>query len=301
VHKEQALLIKGEAEQKLGKIDSAIMTLRELKGISKNHMMKEDASFRLGKIFAYDKGDCDAAIEEWKDLAKPSPLISEIEAEATVEQASCYMKLDRMDEAKKLLTDLTSAQSQYSATVKAQFLLGDLAFINGDYGEAKKLYENLAMYNPSDPYANNALERLAVLSASNFDGEAGDGLERFAGCLRLLDQGKLIEAAGEFADSSFYATALYETANYYSASTYLLAGDTDTAIGRFQQYIDSFPEGAFVDRSYFSLGEIYMQDSKTYPLAIKAFNRILEDYSDGPLVEQARERLRRLEDSSKIG
>lgn len=298
--REKALLIKGKSERQAGLIENAIVTLSSLSGSARNRKFGDEASLLLGLIYASDIGDCAAAIHVWQGLADQKN-VSEEGSIATVEMAACYLRLDQFALAESILTDLLKIQGDMAVNQKALFILGDLAFIAGDYEKAKELYERLAGGDPTDDFANDALERLSILSATDFDAISSSGLDRFAGGLRELAMGRLTEAAVIFSDSAFDKTSLSQTAVFYAAVIYEEAGDQAQAVQLYQNYIEAFPDGSFIDRAHLGLGDLYMRDIDTYPLARLAFNAILRDFPDGPIVEQARERLKRLETANKIG
>lgn len=61
----------------------------------------------------------------------------------------------------------------------------------------------------------------------------------------------------------------------------------EKAIGIYQHVVDHAPYGEYGDRSQLRLGEAYLRQSR-YEEANRAFQRVVEDYPNSPLVEQAK-------------
>lgn len=302
VFEDRALLIKGKAQRRAGLIDDAIVTLTSLSKSAGRRNISDEATYILGTIYSSDLEDCQSAISTWKRLAEQGSVV-QMKEMATVEMASCYMRMDDFATAEILLAGMVDTPFGLAVNQKAVFLLGDLALMNGDYSRAKREYERLVGKNPGDEFANNALERLTVLSAAGFDSESepGNELRLFSRAIKEMALGNDLKAADIFSDSSFESSPMAQIAVFYTGIIYKDAGDDADAISTLKKYINEFPDGFYVDRAYLNLGDLYLESKDTYPEARSAFDTILRDFPDGPVVEQARERLRWLESSEKIG
>jgi len=301
IYKEKALMVKGQAQRKAGMIDGAIGTLTSLADSAKHSDIKDQAAFLLGTIYSSDLDDCPAAMKVWDDLAEHGGII-ELRDKAVVEMASCYMRMDNFPMAESTLTALKDEnKGDRAVNQKALFLLGDLAFMSGNYSGAKEMYELMVRIDPGDEFSNNALERLTILSAAGPDSAGNEGLKLIGDGLRELAMGELVPAAELFLDSVFTGTPLAQIAGFYSAAIYEKSGDNPRAIELFQKFIADYPSGSFTDRAYLALGDLYMLNKEDFQLARSAFETILKEFPDGPVVEQAREKLRRLDSIDKIG
>ena len=299
-HKEKALLIKGKAQRAAGYSSDAIATLTVLSESARNRNIAEEAAYLAGMAYSIDLDDCVAALRIWGDLTKTG-VNREIVDNSIVEMASCYLRQDKFAAAESVLTAMLKNRSERMAGQRGIFLLGELILIRGDYGEAKKMYENLAKLYPGDPFANNAIERLVILELAGTDEFHDLGLDIFAAGLRHALMDDPAGAAIVFSDSMFEGSTLADHAGYYAPSMFNEAGDRSNAIDGYKRYIELFPEGTYLDRAWFALGELYLLETDTYPQAISAFTTILEKFPMGPVVEQAREKLRLIESLDKIG
>ena len=297
---EWALYIKGNAQRAGGFTREAIATLTSLAGTAQNRKIAEQSAYLLGILYSEDLDDCLTAIDVWGNL-NGQGVIAEIRDMAVVEMASCYLKLDYFAAAESVLADLTANRGNQIISQKGMFLLADLNFARGELAKAKSIYEMIVKVYPGDYYANNALERLIILQDSGSDGDPDSVLSLFAYGLKSILRGNPLEGAKVFSDSVMAASSLAEHALYFAATLYCDNGERLTAINAFQRYMEEFPEGTYLDRAYFSLGDLYLQDKDTYPLAISAFNTILEKFPEGPVVEKARKKLRQIESTDRIG
>ncbi len=298
-NRETALFIKGTALKEGGFTDEAVAALTPLTAAG-NRVISNQSAFLLGLIYAEDLGDCRSAIDKWDGLQGEGAM-AEIRDMAAVETATCYLKLDNFAAAESVLTVLTDRRGESKINQKGMFLFGDLRFVGGDYAGAKAIYETIVKAYPGDHYANNALERLIILQGDGMNINSDPALDRFADGLREVLIGNSNQAAEIFSDSIMTASTLAEHALYFAAMLYRDSGERGTAIDGLQRYAELFPRGMYLDRVYFGLGDLYMQDKDTHTLAISAFNTILENFSDGPVVEKARQKLRQIGSMDKIG
>jgi tetratricopeptide (TPR) repeat protein len=298
--KEPAQLLKGKAQRAAGLIDGALSTLASLSMSAANPEIRDTSGYLVGAIFAVDMDDCRQAVANWRNLIQRISTPG-IENEVRVEMASCLIRMEKPELAESLLTQAAINRKPDEKSERSLFLLGELAFFKSEYDRAKEIYSGLARQYPGGYFANNALERLIIINAEN----TGDGysryLDRFAAGAKMQASGHLREAAGIFSDSIFYFSSIAEQAEYNAAAAYAEAGESSLAIESFKRYIDTYPDGFYTDRAYLNLGDLYMENAETLSLARSAYNKILEVFSEGPVTEPARERLKRLEARDEIG
>ncbi len=298
--REPALLLKGKAQRAAGLIDEALSTLASLSMNAADLEIRDISGYLVGAIFALDMGDCRQAVANWKNIIQriSSP---DIENEVRVEMASCLIGMEKPELAESLLAQVTINRKPDEKSERALYLLGELAFFKGEYDRARKIYNRLASQYPGGDFANNALERLIVISAENTGDCYSRYLDRFAAGAKAQIMGHQLEAARIFSDTIFYVSSIGEQAEFHAAVAYAEAGESPLAVESFKRYIDRYPDGFYADRAYFNLGDLYMENAETISLARSAYNKILEAFPEGPVTEPARERLKRLELLGEIG
>lgn len=297
---DQALLLRGQAERALDSVDQAINTLLPLYGRATNPTIRDLAGHTVGSMFAMEKGNCDQAVSIWDDLLRTSRS-RELVNMTRVDLASCLIRMERLERAESLLTAVSSDGERGPVSEEALFLQGEIALFEGDYGRAAKTYRRLVRESPGCDFANNALERLMVIEAENTGDEPSPHLNRFASGARAMAMGRLEEAARIFSDEGFMSSAIGEQALFAAALAYREAGENQMAVENLNRYIARYPGGFYVDRAFLNIGDIYLLKKETYSLARDAFNRVLEEFPDGPVSDQARGRLKQLESLDEIG
>jgi tetratricopeptide (TPR) repeat protein len=300
VLQDQALLLRGQAERALDSVDQAINTLLPLYGRATNPKIRDLAGYTVGSIYATEKGNCDQAVSIWNDLVRTASS-RELINMTRVDLASCLIRMERLETAESLLTAVSSDGERGPVSEEALFLQGEIALFRGDYGRAAGTYRRLVRESPGCDFANNALERLMVIEAENTGDEPSPHLNRFASGARARAMGRLEEAARIFSDEEFLSSAIGEQALFAAAVAYREAGKNQMAVEILNRYIARYPGGFYVDRALLNLGDIYLLKKETYSLARDAFNKVLEEFPDGPVSDQARGRLKQLESLDEIG
>jgi hypothetical protein len=126
-------------------------------------------------------------------------------------------------------------------------------------------------------------------------------LDIYADAVKANMLGDYDNAATMLLGEKVSGSPIGEHALFLAGMIYAEGGLVQKAIGTLKNYIQSYPEGFFLDRAYLILGDQYIENPETYDLGKEAYNTILEAFQEGPVTELARERLRRLESQDKIG
>ena len=298
--RERALLLKGRAQRALGSVEQAINILLPLFNQASDLNVRDNAGYEVGSVFAVEKEDCEQAASIWGDLLRTAHSRDIIDV-ARVDLASCLIKMDQLEKADSLLTAATSGMKSGAESERASFLKGEIALFTGDYDRAARIYRRLIKDSPGSDFTNNALERLMVIEAEKNDDKYSPDLDRFAAGAKARAMGRFEEAAGIFSDEAFVKSSIGEQALFAAALTYREADENDLAMMTLKEYVEKYPQGFYVDRALLNLGDLYLLKKETRSLARDAFNKILEDFPDGPVSEQARGRLKALETPDEIG
>jgi TolA-binding protein len=215
--------------------------------------------------------------------------------------AVCYLNQDKYDEAESLLAKAASGNAIDSTVERALFLLGDLSLYKGDFKIASDRFKQLVVRYPQGDYSNDALMRMDVLSLAGSDSGESAPLRRFAEAMKAMTLGRPQDAALALSDSTLAGSPIAEQTAFYCGISYSQAGSKRSAIDAFNVYIEKYPDGLYTDRAYLELGDLFAQDAATIGEAKAAYNKILETFPDGPVIEPARQRLRSIEKLEKIG
>ena len=108
---------------------------------------------------------------------------------------------------------------------------------------------------------------------------------------RSGDYPKCVEAFGSFLQS-FPESAEADDAMFWMADCLFKSGDFKYAVLRFDDVVNKYPDGNKAPDALFRQGEALLELGPSYHgAAIKAFERLLAEYPDSDLVDQARRRL----------
>lgn len=108
---------------------------------------------------------------------------------------------------------------------------------------------------------------------------------------RQGDYAECVDAFGSFLQS-FPESAEADDAMFWMADCLFKSGDYKYAVLRFDDVVNKYPDGNKAPDALFRQGEALLELGPSYHgAAIKAFERLLTEYPDSELVEQARRRL----------
>ena len=301
--KDDALLLKAKALKYERYNRRAISLLEDLFRSAGDLRTRSEAGYMMGGIYS-QMALCSEAIAVWRNTLEicRDPVIR---TNTIYEMAECQIKLGSYNRAESLLTIIVGEGRIEEIGQSARFLLGDLALFDGRYGDARKNYLDIVRMYPGGDFANDAIARLSVISEIGIDtsGIAADNsiLDLYADAVEAHILGKYDEAAAILQGDKIAGSSIGEQALYYAGAIYVEADYEEKAIDALKSYIEKYPEGFFIDRSYLMLGDQYIENPETLELGKEAYNRILEAFQEGPVTELARERLRQLESQDKIG
>jgi tetratricopeptide (TPR) repeat protein len=301
--KDMALLVKGEAMKRGGHPEEARLLLQDLYNSTIDSRIKAESGYLIGEISSAN-GDCAGALETWRNTVKIARH-QDIRIKILYDMAQCQIKLREYADAESLLTIVGNGETGDELSQGSLFQLAELDLFRGRYAEAQAGYMNIIRMFPGSDYANDAVERISVISTLGIDnsGIAADNrlLDAYSRAVEYRMQGRYVEAASILLGTDMAESAIGEQALFLAGNIYAEATMEDKAIDIYKSYIDKYPEGFFADRVYLAMGDIYLGNPQTVDLAREVYGRILEAFQEGPVTELARERLRLLESQDRIG
>lgn len=290
---DEITLYKAKSLAKLGIYQTAFELLDLIEKRNNRFKMKAEAIYTAGEIYADNLQDYDKAADKFNLLIK-SMRQAPIAYKAQLKLAEMDVRKANFGDAEAKLTDITQAGQIKDIAERAAFLLAEIKFFENKYGEARKEYNMLFSSYPDGVYINDCLDRLSLM----IDAEGDTNLSLisratwnyFAGytdsAIVLMKEASLRE------QSKIYEFALYHLPLYYSQ-----AGNWEMAVGAFQHYLTVFEDGVYTDKALFSLAEIYYEKADRPDKADQLLNRLITDFPNSPLLEQARDYLNRFKAS----
>lgn len=272
------------------------------------------------------EGNYLAFLEEFGRNSQTAPMVRELaelqayhlrkidEAIALLEEAIDYPNLHRFARAQTKL-DLGDYYLMSGAIWDASLLysqvdkdLGDaplgetaryknarLSYYNGDFEWAQAQLDILKG-STSELISNDAIElSVFIMEHLNLDTTAKPmALFARADLLRYQNE---IEAAFEVMDSvalQFEGHGLLDDIYFAKAEVFIKKGDYPKAVSLLERIIEEYKEGILVDNALFTLGELYEQRLEQPDKAMAYYQQILFDHSASTFSVEARKRYRRL-------
>jgi TolA-binding protein len=133
---------------------------------------------------------------------------------------------------------------------QALFALGSTLLRTGQYGEAARVFENLADRFRYSPLADSA--SLGLLVALADGGQLPAAIARAQGFLRAIEANPFRSRDGRLREYLYQYAVLLARAKNISA-----------AKGALQRYATEFPDGARIGDVYFALGQIFKDEGRT--------------------------------------
>jgi tetratricopeptide (TPR) repeat protein len=181
---------------------------------------------------------------------------------------------------------------------EATYRLSEIEYFSGNFKEAIKLLGNISANIKAD-YTNDALLLLSFLQENTLTAEAP--LKEFARADFFARQKKYTEAITSFQkvveqnpQALFVDEGLMKIASLQTKATLY-----HEALATYERLLNQFKESSIaLDKAQFSIAELYDYRLKDKANAIAAYERLLADYAQSLLIDQARKRIRELRGDS---
>lgn len=250
---------------------------------------------QIGLIQFEKEFDLDGALASFDRVKDENPGINTIAYEVALRAGQVLTA--RGDTAAAWARYLTVAHAP-SATPdqsdEANFRLAEMEYFHGQFAAAIQRLDSISLNLKAD-YANDALALRAFLQENN--SSSPQALAEFSRADFLARQRKNTEAvallqaiARKYPQAFLVDDALMKTASLQARS-----GMYREAVASYDTLLTKFKESSVsLDRARFQMGEVYELGLKDSANAIACYEKLLVDYPRSVLVEQARNRIRRL-------
>lgn len=254
-----------------------------------SHPLAATALLRIAQLQRDYSNDRRAALARFDQLIERYPS-SEQAARGLIERVPLLVERYGLDSAATLFErDLPRITAYPSLRLQAAFLRGELEFYRCRFERALGFYHEAAS-NLDDPIANDAIERLTLLSVNREDSLA---LCQYAQIERAFYERNL-ERGFTLTDSlASVHSDIAEQAVLRAASIALERGIDSTSLRYWTMLSTQYPETLYGDRILWGLAEIARRQGKVQE-ALSLYNQLLAQYPNSILVPQARQRVRAL-------
>ncbi len=225
--------------------------------------------------------------------SNPSEII-----EIKLKMANCQRLMGLYDASFEILKSIP--QDKIPITVKAKIdrIRGDCYFNMGDFENAKRYYKNATKGNLKEDWANDVLERIALIDEYS-NGQTLELLKTYANLDRLKESGDFETALLGYSSAirKYPKSDLTDRIQLEIGNLLSLKGEHDRSIKAYEMLVNS--NGKFAPEAQFRIAMIYSQKLKDNQLAIDAYAKLIRDYPDSILVADARKHLQRLSSNVK--
>lgn len=251
------------------------------------HPLAANALLRIAQLERDYADDSRTALARFELLTRRYPL-SEHAARGLIERLPILVELYGIDSAATLFEqDLPRITAFPTLRLQAAFFRGELDFFRCRFESALGYYRQ-ASSNLDDPIANDAIERLTLLSVNREDSLA---LCRYAHIERAFYQ-RNFERGFELTDSlTSTHSDITEQALLHAANIALERGADSTSLRYWTILSTQYPESLYGDRILWGLAEIARHQGRIQD-ALSLYNQLLARYPNSILVPQTRVQIR---------
>ena len=253
------------------------------------HPLAATALLRIAQLERDYGSDTRGALHYFDVLAERYPA-TEQAARGLLERLPLIVELYGLDSAVALFEhDLPRISSHASLRLQAAYTRGELDFFRCRFGSALAYYQQ-ATANLDDPIANDAIERITLLTSNKEDSL---WLCVLAQAEREFYQRKF-ELGFRLVDSlAAMPSDIAEQALLHAASIALDQGIDSTSSRYWNMLLTQYPETLYGDRILWGLAIIAQRSGNTEE-ALSLYNQLLARYPNSILVPQTRSQIRML-------
>jgi tetratricopeptide (TPR) repeat protein len=285
-------MVRARAELALGRSLAAVELLKELAAQIPRLPERAHIEYEIGEIYREHTDRQDSAQTYFRRVVDQSGRIPE--------RAAALLRLGDIE---VYFGDLALADSTYRRAAEENptqplqeeiaFRQAELMFLTGAYDDCAARLKTLVKQFPRGFFVNDALE-LSVILKENKDA-MNWSLNRYAAGLLALRQHQIDSALARFGElASDSANSLADEAVFQEGLLYAAAGRLREAVEAFHLLIQRYPAGFLVPRAWVQLGDLYSGPLADPAKARAAYQVVITDFRDSPLVEEARRQLQAL-------
>ncbi|MEW5701581.1 MAG: tetratricopeptide repeat protein [Candidatus Zixiibacteriota bacterium] len=285
-------LARGRAELALGQPFVAADLLKELMGQMPDLPERTRIAYEVGEIYRLHTDRQDSAQVYFRRVVEHPGRVPE-RAVALLRLGEIAIHDGSLVRADSIFQQAGGENPTPPLEEEIAFRRGELLFFTGAYDECSAHLTELVKRFPRGMFVNDALE-LSLMLKENKDA-MNWSLNRYAAGMLAARRGQTDSAL------AYLATLAGDSANSLADEAIFQEGLLYTAIGRpqdagaaYRNLIARYPDCFLVPRAWVRLGELYAGPLADLAQARAAYQTVLTDFQDSPLVEEARRRLQAL-------
>ena len=178
---------------------------------------------------------------------------------------------------------------------QASLKVARASYFKGDFEWAQKQLKVLKS-SVSQLIANDALELFLLITDNTVEDSTQTALKKFARADFKLYQNNTDEALAQFRDiiANDRTESIQDVTLLRIGKIYEKRGEFDLALQHYQQIIDKYSDGIYIDEALYFSAEIYNKDLEDAEKAKPLYERVLFDHQDSIYFIEARKQYRAL-------
>ena len=214
-----------------------------------------------------------------------------------LQEAVKFIRVENFDDAKKALNKVLEDYPDSPERVTASLLLAEVHYKNGQYEEAKFMFKGFLELYPAHRLADRAHYHLAMSDYRLIDLETRDqtatqnALEEFDDFLKKFPKSKYRPKALARKRKCLESLARNQME---IGKFYFRTSSFQSAIVRFQQLMEAYPDQPFLDEVMFLLAESYYNEQNFNEARLK-YKELIDKFPRSEFVKEARMRLREIQ------
>ena len=228
------------------------------------------------------------------------PINEYQKADVKMELADIFLFEEKFNQASlyysQIEEDLKNDVIGHEATLKS----AKTSYFKGDFVWALKQFKELKSVS-SQLIANDALEYFLLINDNTVADSTQTALKQFARGDYLIYQNKPQEALLQFQDilKNFKGQEIESVTLYRLGKIYEKSGDYQSALSQYQQVIDHYSDGIYIDEALFFTAEIYSKKLIDQEKAKSFYEKLVFHHQDSIYFVEARKKYRELRGDNK--
>ncbi|MDH5763870.1 MAG: outer membrane protein assembly factor BamD [Nitrospinota bacterium] len=214
-----------------------------------------------------------------------------------VQKAMEYIRAENFVDAKAALSKVIEDYPDSPEKVMASLLNAEVHYKNEEYEESKFMFKSFIELYPAHRLADRAHFYMAMSDFQLMDLETRDqtsaqnALEEFDQFLKKYPDSKYRPQAQEKKQQCFESLARNQLE---IGKFYFRTSSFQSAIVRFQQMMEAYPDQPFLDEVLFLLGESFYHE-QNFEKAVTQYHELIRKFPRSEFVTEARARLREIQ------
>lgn len=288
------------AEERGRWLEDSRLAVLEMNQRYPGNRMAEAATLRLAEVYTDGLGDADKAIQLFDAVAQDPSASADHISLARLGLGRAYVVAGDTLRARELFTRIGADSGNPSAQSRAQYHLGLLDFMGGEFAEAEDRLKAVALKSPRASFTNDALDLAILIAEENFGGAPDqEGLQMYGVMLyqRSTHEREAMRATlVEIAERDL--SPVRDRSRLNLAEWHQSQGEPEVALYWIDRLVAEAPLSRDVPRALDLRAGLLLELGREEQ-ARETLERILLEYEDYVMVDRVRDRLAGLRESEE--